>query len=271
MTPEQAEALRAAFPATAVGKLPKPTRRDAQPGKCPDCGGWHGLPAVHLDYVGHAAVTDRLLAVDPEWNWEPLALDDAGLPRVDRFGGLWIRLTVCGVTRLGYGEAGAKEPSGQTMKELISDALRNAAMRFGVALDLWSKEDLHAQDAPEAPARSNARPGHAVDAAREAMGISQPGREEKQASTKQLKLLEDKVLDKGYANLLEFLPDAEKIVGHTLDLATLNSRDASKLIDALLKYEKTEGNAQWERINTRRASGASFFPNDDPWAGEPIA
>ena len=29
-------------------------------------------------------------------------------------------------------------------KQLISDAIRNAAMRFGVALDLWAKEDLHA-------------------------------------------------------------------------------------------------------------------------------
>lgn len=27
---------------------------------------------------------------------------------------------------------------------LLDDALRNAAMRFGVALDLWSKEELDA-------------------------------------------------------------------------------------------------------------------------------
>ena len=33
-------------------------------------------------------------------------------------------------------------------KQLISDALRNAAMRFGVALDLWSKEDLHGAQSP---------------------------------------------------------------------------------------------------------------------------
>ena len=29
------------------------------------------------------------------------------------------------------------------MKERIGDALRNAAMRFGAALDLWHKGDLH--------------------------------------------------------------------------------------------------------------------------------
>jgi hypothetical protein len=32
------------------------------------------------------------------------------------------------------------------MKEIIGDALRNAAMRFGAALDLWHKGDLHVDD-----------------------------------------------------------------------------------------------------------------------------
>lgn len=142
MTPEKAEALRALFPPEAIGKLPKPTKRDAQKGTCKECGGWHGLPAVHLDYVGHAAVTDRLLKVDPEWSWEPFATDDRGLPFVTN-DGLWINLTVCGVTRPGFGD-------GNSIKEMIGDAIRNAAMRFGVALDLWAKEDLHATT-PEAP------------------------------------------------------------------------------------------------------------------------
>ena len=34
------------------------------------------------------------------------------------------------------------------MKERIGDALRNAAMRFGAALDLWHKGDLHADSGP---------------------------------------------------------------------------------------------------------------------------
>ena len=135
MTPEQAAQLRAPFPATAIGKLPKPTRKDAQKGNCRECGGYHGLPAVHLDYVGHAATTDRLLAVDPAWTWEPLGTDDRGLPAPDAQGNLWIKLTICGVTRIGVGD-------GSSMKERIGDAIRNAAMRFGVALDLWSKEEL---------------------------------------------------------------------------------------------------------------------------------
>ena len=126
MDAKQAQALRAPFPAGVIGKLPKPYKADSAKGTCRECGGYHGLPAVHLDFVGHAAVTDRLLSVDPAWTWEPLALDATGLPALDRAGNLWIRLTVCGVTRLGVGD-------GKSMKEVIGDAIRNAAMRFGVA------------------------------------------------------------------------------------------------------------------------------------------
>lgn len=135
MTPEQAAALRAPFKPEEIGKLPKPFKADSPKGNCNQCGGWHGMPAVHLDYVGHAAVTDRLLSVDPAWDWEPVAKDQYGLPLLDAKGNLWIHLTVCGVTRLGVGD-------GKSLKECIGDAIRNAAMRFGVALDLWSKEDL---------------------------------------------------------------------------------------------------------------------------------
>lgn len=145
MTPEAALALRKPFPPESVGKLPKPVKRDdPDKGKCEQgsrysadghyCGGYHSR-SMHLDFAGHAAVTDRLLTVDPEWTWEPLALDPTGLPAFDRNGNLWIRLTICGTTRLGVGD-------GKSIKECIGDAIRNAAMRFGVALDLWAKENL---------------------------------------------------------------------------------------------------------------------------------
>jgi len=137
--------LREPFPPHQISKLPKPTSKNAEKGKCNVCGGWHGLPAVHLDYVGHAALTDRLLDADPSWTWEPLSMSPEGLPVMDPFGGMWIRLTVCGITRLGYGHAGDKQ-GGDAIKEVIGDALRNAAMRFGAALDLWHKGDLHADD-----------------------------------------------------------------------------------------------------------------------------
>lgn len=105
---------------------------------------------VKLAYVGHAALTDRLLDADPAWTWEPLSISPDGLPVLDPLGGMWIRLTVCGVTRLGYGHAGNKE-GGDAIKEVIGDALRNAAMRFGAALELWHKGDLHVDPEPPKP------------------------------------------------------------------------------------------------------------------------
>ncbi len=142
--------LRAPFPDHQISKLCKPYKKESPKGNCKVCGGYHGLPAVSLDYVGHAALTDRLLDADPNWTWEPMAFGPDGYPAVDRDGGMWIKLTVCGVTRLGYGDAQGKT-GGNATKERIGDALRNAAMRFGAALDLWHKGDLHMEEEDEAP------------------------------------------------------------------------------------------------------------------------
>lgn len=148
--------LRVPFADNHISKLPKPTKAQTDEVKanfragirCQLCGAWHHPDVVHLDYVGHAALTDRLLDADPLWFWEPVAFRD-GLPAFDQSGGLWIKLTVCGVTRLGYGHAASKsqQDPGAREKEVIGDALRNAAMRFGAALDLWHKGDLHADEA----------------------------------------------------------------------------------------------------------------------------
>ena len=143
--------LRKEFDKKLINKLPKPTKSQTDEVKadyrkgirCQECGGWHHKDVVHLNYVGHAALTDRLLDCDESWFWEPVAFDQqTGLPKLDSNGGLWIRLTVCGVTRLGYGHPDGKS-GGDAIKESIGDALRNAAMRFGAALDLWHKGDLH--------------------------------------------------------------------------------------------------------------------------------
>jgi hypothetical protein len=167
--------LREPFAPSQISKLPRVTcgacRDLARKGKpwdtcprhnyepCSECGGRHTTGAMHLDYVGHAALTDRLLEVDPAWQWEPVAYDEGGLPRFDREGGLWIRLTVCGVTRLGYGDAQGKTGP-NAVKEAIGDGLRNSAMRFGAALDLWHKGDLHgdADSPPVADGRQTSAP-----------------------------------------------------------------------------------------------------------------
>lgn len=176
MTQDAIVALRKPFPPETVGKLPKtacracsdsPRKRCDQHTwvtRCPECHGAHTSATVHLDYVGHAAVTDRLLAIDPLWSWEPFALDQAGLPAFDGARNLWIRLTILGVTRPGVGD-------GKSAKEAIGDAIRNAAMRFGVALDLWAKDDLvefqraHALDRTTAPEPAPAGPTHVPEPA----------------------------------------------------------------------------------------------------------
>ena len=145
--------LRELFPDHQVGKLAKGSKAQTQcqaseKKNCPVCGGWHHPKMIHLDYVGHAALTDRLLDADPLWTWEPLAFTQEGLPCFDASGGLWIRLTVCGHSRIGYGHAPASEYKeiGSREKEVIGDALRNSAMRFGAALELWHKGELHQKE-----------------------------------------------------------------------------------------------------------------------------
>ncbi|MGW7398110.1 hypothetical protein ACWGH7_16615 [Streptomyces cyaneofuscatus] len=146
--------MREPFDASQVSKLPKiwcgkcsksqykvcddPQHKRQ---RCDVCAGNMTSAHLHLDYVGHAELTGRLLEADPLWTWEPMAFDQDGLPKFDKDGGLWIRLTVAGHTRLGYGDSQGKTGP-NAVKEAIGDALRNAGMRFGAALALWSKTDM---------------------------------------------------------------------------------------------------------------------------------
>ncbi|MFI6510038.1 hypothetical protein ACIBCT_20735 [Streptosporangium sp. NPDC050855] len=165
------------FNADQIGLLPRVTCSDCSDKnknctkaghvkqKCEICKAYVSTKHIHIDYVGHADVTARLLKVDPYWSWEPFALDETGLPALDtdKYGnpvGMWIRLTVCGVTRPGYGSV----PSNQhdAVKVLIGDALRNAAQRFGVALAQWQKGDRDnpAAENPVADPGQRAAPKH---------------------------------------------------------------------------------------------------------------
>lgn len=162
--------LREPFPPTEIRHLPrvwcgacKNSRgkgcQDHTVTRCAKCN--QKMPAgghIDLSYVGHAEATNRLLNVDPFWDWEPLTTDERGLPQVDGYKGLWIRLTVCGMTRLGYGHAGDKT-GGDSVKEVIGDAIRNAGMRFGMALDLWTPSDLEIIESGESPEDPQKAPG----------------------------------------------------------------------------------------------------------------
>jgi hypothetical protein len=108
---------------------------------------------IQLDFVGHADVTKMLIEIDPEWTWEPCAFDTDGLPAYRVENGMahmagW--LTLCGVRRLGVGSVMHNKPD--LLKELISDFIRNAAMRFGVCLSLWTKQEWE-DVSPSAPAK----------------------------------------------------------------------------------------------------------------------
>ncbi len=116
---------------------------------------------ANLDFVGHADITKILIEVCPTWTWEPVEYDEAGLPKYTVVNGMahmagWLQIH--GIRRLAIGSVQDKKPD--IYKELISDSLRNGAMRFGIALKLWSKqewEDLdHHKEA--APAKKAGRP-----------------------------------------------------------------------------------------------------------------
>jgi hypothetical protein len=126
---------------------------DHQVAKCRVCSAFITTGHMHLDYVGHAVTTSRLLSVDPEWTWEPMGIDQHGLPALDHDGNLWIWLTILGNRKPGVGD-------GPNAKEKIGDAIRNAAMRFGVALDLWAKEEL---EVPPGDAEPNPKPEPPID------------------------------------------------------------------------------------------------------------
>lgn len=130
--------LRKPFDQREISRLPKTAKRPA------------------LDYVGHAAVTNRLNRYAAGWTYriEPVVVrgsivvhdrqaqfvpDENGLPHVLAVFG---EMTIGGVSRQEVGEVDAFSTYGLEMKNAISDFIRRAAMRFGVGLDLWSKEDL---------------------------------------------------------------------------------------------------------------------------------
>lgn len=239
MTDSAVLKLRIPFPPETIGKLPKPVKRDdLDKGKCEQgsrysadghyCGGWHSR-SMHLDYVGHAAVTDRLLTVDPTWSWEPLALDPAGLPALDRSGNLWIKLTICGVTRIGVGD-------GKSAKECIGDAIRNAAMRFGVALDLWAKEDLVEFAQAAQSHRRPAEPAPSPQPAAAAGEAAAAGPTITEAQSKKLHaLVREKGLDRDRKIQL-----ARWATGFTRELEStseLTRAEAAKAIDFLEQME----------------------------------
>lgn len=264
-------ALRTPFPAELIGKLPRITCGDCSDKnkqctkhnkvKCGVCQAYVSERHIHIDYVGHADVTDRLLSVDPAWNWEPKAEDEHGLPvfDTDRNGapvGLWIKLTVGGVTRLGYGSC----PSGQSdaVKVLIGDALRNAAMRFGVALDLWAKGDRADPTAENATASA----GQAARRGSGQAGGDAPGTGPQRPR----------------AVPASIDPDAQKLADEAHSAATpaqiedihRRARETGKLAQVIRNPASGGGGQLAVYLDWRRkqVAAATRLDPDDPWAAK---
>lgn len=179
---------------------------------------------VYLSYVGHAEITRILSEVDPSWTWEPAGWEN-GRPAIHVHQGeihrrdgdpiqiptatLWGYLTLLGVRRLAVGSVEAHKPD--LDKELVSDFLRNAAMRFGVALALWMKEDGNTNTSSPAP-----RSAPMVTEQRGETTVTRPSNA---PTEKQLGLLRRLLKDSGK------LPPA--------NLASLDKWEVSALIDSL--------------------------------------
>lgn len=116
---------------------------------------------IQLDFVGHADITKILLEIDPHWRWVPIAWDN-GRPAIHVENGMatmWGELTLLGQARLGVGSVRADKAD--LDKELVGDFLRNASMRFGIALSLWTKQEW--EDLNHNPAPAAKRPAKAAD------------------------------------------------------------------------------------------------------------
>ena len=101
---------------------------------------------TQLDFVGHADITKILIEIDPMWWWEPAGWDN-GRPAIHVVNGLavmWGHLYVLNKQILGVGTV--KHDKADLDKELVGDFLRNAAMRFGICLSLWTKQEWEGQE-----------------------------------------------------------------------------------------------------------------------------
>jgi hypothetical protein len=146
--PEMRIALREPFPPHLISRVTKGSHTE--------------------DYINHAAITDRLNAVCPGWTMsEPQWIkDDKG-----HIAGVVCSMTIGTVTRWEVGDVDRPSSPGDEAKKAMSDWIKRAAMRFGVGIDLWSKEELQkvSADLNSLPGTPSARAGGGATA-----GISPP-------------------------------------------------------------------------------------------------
>jgi len=110
--------------------------------------GWrdrHGI--IHfVDYVEWHLVADLLDRLVPTWSHSV-----RGIVQIGSFVAATAAITIGGITREGIGTGPADSETG--IKKAEHDALKRAAVKFGVARDLYRDEDRES----ESPAPSNSR------------------------------------------------------------------------------------------------------------------
>lgn len=152
----------------ACGKPEGPRQHKAQ--KCAECGQNLTTAHLHLFYVGHADLTQRLLDADPYWTWEPLARDtdpeilkaaiasgnpeivkmvlDSSPPKMEEFEvvdrgrthvekGMWMRLILHDdqgqqVTMIGFGDAKGKDWQISAPGDVIKEIIGDGLRNAGM-------------------------------------------------------------------------------------------------------------------------------------------
>ena len=103
-----------------------------------------------VDYVEWHAVADLLDRICPDWAHQVM-----GIKQIGDFVAVTASITIKGVTRQGVGTGSAYDEKG--IKKAEHDALKRAAVKFGVARELYRKEE----EAAPRPAGNGASSAHA--------------------------------------------------------------------------------------------------------------
>jgi len=123
-----------------------------------------------IDTINHAVVTDRLNKVCPGWTMgEPQFITVDGADGMKHCLAVVNWMQIGTVRRYEIGESERPSTFGDEAKKAMSDWIKRAAMRFGVAIDLWAKEDLNVTSGGESTSQSNTGQG-SVTSPRDASG-----------------------------------------------------------------------------------------------------
>lgn len=184
-------------------------------GECSVCGAWITQAHSHLSYSSHASITAALAQIDPAWAWLPGWADPLSTGAFPEGLGPWAlcddprhptsllaRLVLLGHVRPGIGTVSRYSVENST-KELIGDFLRNAAMRFGIHLGLWT-------GAVEAPRPRMSYPSTAAQEPADPSPMSSPRDPSPRASGEPTEASDDAQARTALSRLLLSVPESAR-------------------------------------------------------------